>query len=388
MKPLLVYLHIPKAAGTAQRESLGRVYGKENVFWYGRDSSATEFDIDELGSSLAVGGHRALDFYPRSFKALYTSILRDPVQRAVSFFNYCSVLTNDGPATLAKEREKELAIWRRRGLDPSSMRRSIENCEEFRREINNFQCRYLSRNGATFKGVRQTLETENMVIGVVDQLQLLDEFLQSELEFPIIEYKRKINVGSSGYSSEILAEPGLAELIRSLNSEDQRLYDFVQFECGGLYARAVIASELKQRVPIMQRSDNLAEDSTSLNWKNVRIFSKGLLALSTEKPMLVTLVILNGTRESILFSAEDDSAYAIGWEFQDESGSYIDSIKGIARTEQAVLPGESKMVHFRFELDEDQLRGENPCNVEFSIVDNNKWMREENPFNSAWAALC
>ncbi|MEZ5571596.1 MAG: sulfotransferase family 2 domain-containing protein [Halioglobus sp.] len=382
----LVYLHIPKAAGTSHRQYLAQVYGEDAIFWYGLNSDAGKFNPKELASAPVVGGHRPLEFFPKSFPAIYTSILRDPVERAVSFFNYCAAPPNAGTEQWKKEREAGLARWRSRGVDPESMINSIENCKQFREEISNLQCQYLSRHGANFSGVRKTLHEEDMVIGVFDQLHQFNGFFQSELAYPI-ENSRRANAGSAGYSARILAEPGLVELIRSLNVEDQRLYDFVRFEHGGLYAGVDSLSEARKRVPTLEKRSNLTATSAPFDWKGVNIYCKGILQIATGKVTRVPLVIRNESRQNLIFSKEENGNSAIGWQFKDNEGKNIEKIQGIAHIEQVIPPGESKCVVVGLTLDHDPLHNEFPRSVEFSIVENNRWVREEHPLNSSWAIL-
>ena len=81
-------------------------------------------------------------------------------------------------------------------------------------------------------------------------------------------------MSSKGYSDEILAEPGLVELIRSLNAEDQRLYDFVRYEHAGLYIGADNLAEIRNRVPDAETRRQNSPPPVPIDWGKVQIFSK------------------------------------------------------------------------------------------------------------------
>jgi len=379
----LVYLHIPKVAGTSHRQYLEQVYGEEAMFWYGLDSEAAKFSQRELDSARIVGGHRPLKFYPKSYRALYTTLLRDPVERAVSLFNYRSAQPRAGAPEWKKQREAEVEHWRSKGVDPSSMIRSIEKCPKFRRELQNYHCYYLSRHGATFAGVRKTLQEENMIIGLTEQFQQFNDFLRTEFLYPW-ENKQKANAGKSGYSAEVLAEPGLVELIRSLNKEDQRLYDFVRFEHHGLYVGVEDFASVKKQLP--KPRGELAHPPEPINWKAVQLFSKGLVAKIPGK-LRIPLVIQNGTTQELVFSTKDRSGSAIGWQFRDATSKAIASLQGIAYIDQIIPPRGINQLIIELSLDEDNFRRESPRSVEFSFVENNRQVRDEFPMTSCWAVL-
>jgi hypothetical protein len=389
----LVFIHIPKVAGTSHREYLSQVYGEESIFWYGLDSEAEIFNKKELAKAPVVGGHRPLEFYPPAYKALYTTIIRDPLERAVSFFNYRATASAEtGDERWLEKRATALSHWLAQGIDQSSMLKSIENCEEFRRDISNLQCRYLSRHGATFAGVRKTFQQTNIMVGVFDQLQKFNGFFQSELSF-FIENNLRANTASNGYSAEILAEPGLVELIRSLNVEDQRLYDFVRYEHAGLYIDADNLPEIRKRVPrpkpIVEPEPEpiIVVDPDSIDWRKVQVFSKGILKVVPGAPTMVVVIIKNDTNDHLVFSKTEGGNCAIGWQFQDKSGRKVADIEGVAQGEQIVPPGQSKQVIVSLQIEPHQVHGVKAHFVEYSIFVNNRSVREEYPLNSSWAIV-
>jgi hypothetical protein len=387
MHSTLVFLHIPKSAGTSQRMYLANVYGEENMYWYGLDSDAKKFDAEQIASARVVGGHRGLDFYPQSLDALYLSIVRDPVERAISFFNYCTAPLIGTSPKWRVEHEKWLEKWRKqKGMCHYSMSRSIENCKEFRKQITNFQCGYLSRHGASYEGVRKTLEKEHMVIGLFDQMAQFNKFLQIQLMFEV-ENRVQANTGSAGYSAAILEEERLTDLIEELNEEDQALYDFISSECDGLYAKSTKFNDIRGRVPVVVKGSHFGQPLGQFDWSKVHLYSKGIVGLVPGKAATVPIVINNRSSSAIVFSETEDRICAIGWQFQNESGVDIAGAMGMSKTKATIHAEELRLLNIDIDMDYSQFLKEAPRYIVFFIVDNDCWVREKYPFSSSWAII-
>lgn len=90
----LVFLHIPKTAGTTLRDVIARQYPEEAIFVIGEDangdiarfktvSEATSSDIRVLSGHMSFGLHRYLP--P---PVTYITVLRDPISRALSDYGF------------------------------------------------------------------------------------------------------------------------------------------------------------------------------------------------------------------------------------------------------------------------------------------------------------
>ena len=247
--PELVFLHIPKAAGTSQRSAFQKHYGAENIFWVGRDCppNIKRYPRAEVGQRLIVGGHKLLSFYPRDFDPLYCAILRDPVQRAISLFGYYTRPSLARSALGKRTRADVLENMRKKGIDPDSMLLSIRKCRSFRREISNFQCRYLSRGGSTLAAVRKSFRKLDHAIGTMHSHEQFHRELSDLLGWPE-EPPVKVNRSRDNYSAPFLQDAELVALIRELNQEDQRLVEWVENEHGGLWLNLKDAGERRRRL--------------------------------------------------------------------------------------------------------------------------------------------
>tara|TARA_R110001592_G_scaffold215025_2_gene468296 strand:+ start:71063 stop:72691 length:1629 start_codon:yes stop_codon:yes gene_type:complete len=253
--PELVFLHIPKTAGTSQRGAFQKHYGVENIFWLGKDCPANimRYPRDQVGERFVVGGHKLLSFYPRRLDPLYCAILRDPVERAISLFGY---YTRPDFARLARDqktRSDVLEMMRDKGIDPDSMLLSIRHCRSFRKEISNFQCKYLSRHSNTFAAVRKSLRKLDHVIGTMGSHDQFHRELGALLgwpEEPPVEFNRS----RDNYLTPFLQDEELVELIGELNKEDQRLVDWVETEHQGLWLNFKDADKRRRRLRKLPRA--------------------------------------------------------------------------------------------------------------------------------------
>lgn len=218
MAAKLVFIHIEKAAGTSQRALLDRVYGRSNVLWRGRDfKDCRSGGLPDITKYLVIGGHlSAAQFQGVRTPILFLSIVREPVDRAVSLFHYFS---ENGP-------EKDRRDWRNKGLDPSSMTTTIQNVPAFRDAVSNRQCSRLSGN-CDFVTTLDKLHNDNYLIGSFGRVEEFTNRVASLLDWPPVTPGRHNSARRSDYRDEILAEPGLRDLIGNLNQEDEKLYRFI-----------------------------------------------------------------------------------------------------------------------------------------------------------------
>ena len=249
ISPELIFLHIPKAAGTSQRSAFQKYYGTDKVFWIGRDCppNIRRYPAKQVGERFIVGGHKLLSFYPRHLDPLYCAILRDPVERAISLFGY---YTRPDLARLApdqKTRANVLEKMRNKGIDPDSMLISIQNCRSFRQEISNFQCKYLSLGASTFEQVRKSLQDLDHVIGTTHSHDQFHRQMGALLGWPE-EPPVKVNRSQDNYSAPFLKDEELVALIRELNKEDQQLTEWVETEHRGLWLNFKDAAERRRRL--------------------------------------------------------------------------------------------------------------------------------------------
>ncbi|MBT4522016.1 MAG: hypothetical protein HOC23_18610 [Halieaceae bacterium] len=253
-------MHIPKTAGTSQHQSFNRMYGKDNVFWFGNDCPGNIKHYPEklVGASALVGGHKPLSFYPAHYWPLFCTVLRDPVMRAISLFTY---FTKPELARLQPERkarERQLQNMLRQGVDPDSMLNSLTRCESFRKLVSNVQCAYLSRSGASFESVLSSLMRHDFVVGTLDNYDDFHQALGQILGWPATK-PGLINRSRDNYAEDYLADTDLISMLQALNTQDIKLLDYVAGEHNGLLVNIKNRQERDRRLarlPLRPGSDD------------------------------------------------------------------------------------------------------------------------------------
>jgi hypothetical protein len=318
MPTQIVYLHIPKSGGTSQRMAFYDIYGEDKVFWHGLDNDAgtDQYDEDQLKPFTVVGGHKPIEFYPQNPDALFISIVREPVIRAVSLYSYYAKPDFAEPHFVSTRR-KLFQTWQDRGMDSDSLVNSLQRCPEFRREVENQQCRYLSRYGNTFQGVMQTLGEVTAVIGEMDSTATMNTYLSGFMNWGHVR-QRKANASLEDTHSFILQEAGAEEALGELLKEDLKLYRFIKDEHQGLYSNAPKKMHWRH---LMRPSAPLEENTTEEHWKKIQLYSKGFLGLQSDGSGSLGIVIIN--HSSVDIDCRQYPELAITYNAFDRSGAEL-----------------------------------------------------------------
>lgn len=193
--------------------------GRRNVFWYGRDSNSDFFNRSEVEDFSLIGGHRTFSFYSDPGFA-YLAIVREPFGRVISLYNYL--------------RTVELSNWKRRGLDPDSFTRTLQNSDAFVELIRNGQCRYLS-GAPEFDGTIDHISSHKYLIGSLDQIADFITYIGKRLNWGNFSALKR-NVTPSGYRHKVHIGWRARRRLRNLLDADLRLYRHIADGYGGLIA--------------------------------------------------------------------------------------------------------------------------------------------------------
>ena len=215
MNTNLVYLHIQKSAGSAQRLLYYQTIGRDNVYWHGVPNTSQK----KMYEFFIVGGHAPFPFYENK-DFIYTAVVRSPVQRVLSFYNYCKEVIPD--------------LWVPFGLDTLSLKNTVKSCQEFRSAINNWQCKYVSGSGRYDDAIDSMFKSE-FLIGCINDVDAFNSHIARNLELSYKELPLD-NVGKQDYVDEIDLDTECLAEIESLVSEDEKLYQFIVQDCKGLYS--------------------------------------------------------------------------------------------------------------------------------------------------------
>lgn len=213
--PVLVFCHVEKSAGTSFRSLLWQNYGRESVFWYGIDLPFSDkLRPAELSGYRVIGGHFDLSVFENApFRMLQVAFVRDPVDRAASLYRYYTKGST-------RENRQQWIEW---GIDPESLRRSIENCRPFRRAVTNMQCRRISGRRKSRDALAH-VQSHPFLLSTHERIGECIEELASALNWRFKNLGQE-NVAGEPYRDELLSEPGVGELLEELNTEDRVLYE-------------------------------------------------------------------------------------------------------------------------------------------------------------------
>ena len=211
--PKTVYLHIPKTAGKAFEKLAEQNYGNGCSL-----STNGNFSREHWASAQLIGGHFFHSMYASMRgQRIFLSIVRDPVDRAISRFNYY--------------RGREDGYERRveRKFDHESLKNTIRD-SGFRREfIDNYQCLYLSGKHR-YSSVRHAFSNDVFIVGSFHKIEQWLAFVSEKLGWQDSTLPQ-VNVASDpAYKNGFKSDNELIDLLIQNNEEDYKLFNFIEKE--------------------------------------------------------------------------------------------------------------------------------------------------------------
>jgi hypothetical protein len=218
-RPTVFFIHLPKTAGTSMRAALEQVLGgADRLFWIGVTGAMD--DLEALGEAAlqryaVIGGHAGVADFDRlrnsSRRAVYATLLREPVARAVSLFEF--IVAGGGAVHPLRDELRELGLMR-----------ALVESPGFRSHIANAQCSMVGGE-PTFDAAHASLLGRRWIAGTMDDGQRVLDGIAGALGARSAVLGTE-NEGRPGYFDR-LANAEIAEAIAELNREDAKLYDFV-----------------------------------------------------------------------------------------------------------------------------------------------------------------
>jgi hypothetical protein len=257
---LLVFVHIPKTAGTTLKSILAHHYSAGEIckimmrgmswvapsrtLWPRPLISCSKLrrfkaELEDPCKIKAIHGHFDLSLYDVfPSRAEWVTLLRDPVERAISHYDHFRRLTTDPAHELAIE--SSLAEW-------VSHRRLIE--------MDNGQTRRLAGEltlpiGAvtqeTLAKAKANLARRFSVVGLSERFSEFQILLHRHFSWPYCQYGSR-NVGNGRIQSNQVGTDVLG-LIESCNRFDRELYEFA---CGR-FEHAASEIDMKQELRLLR----------------------------------------------------------------------------------------------------------------------------------------
>lgn len=212
----LAFVHIPKTAGTAFRVSLIEAVGAAKVFSIGDDCSPQEWagslvasDIEDY--SVICGHSEASNFKRFGFDLVFATLVRDPIARAASLYNF----------TLRRRPDSALA----RKLKGKSLEWAATNIPAFKVQVSNVQCKFICGETSA-KDALYELRTSEWLVRDDVEIEKLTQDVSKRMGWPV-PAPGQYNVGRSGYLDDIFT-PGAREALEAINQEDIALMEAVR----------------------------------------------------------------------------------------------------------------------------------------------------------------
>ncbi len=223
----VIFLHIPKTAGTTLNQILQRQYPRQTAFFMGANAQASidqykDLDTERKSDIRLIAGHMSFGFHrfvPNP--ALYFTFLRDPIKRVLSFYRY---VMNSEQHYLNYAVVNELG-----GLRPfmnSGITKMVDNGQT--RLISGawLEPDYGEVNAELFEKARDNLQRHFKVVGLTEQFDTALLLLQESFGWREIHYVRQ-NVGKSSERQKQVSDAEV-EVIQSFNRWDIALYAFAE----------------------------------------------------------------------------------------------------------------------------------------------------------------
>lgn len=211
---MLIYLHIPKTAGTSFRGWMRSALHGKTVCWHGESGLIQREELENIQKADLIGGH-----FPSSLKVIsqiedllgiedicYLSVLREPLAQVFSHFRFVSARSQNSLHTALPIDE------------------ALKGDTKFYDVQKNLQSGYLSKS-KTYLESLSWMKKRNCIIR---RFRHLDSFCKEiEISHNLPHSKLKHINKSKGKSSQKDKPSILYEYVEQFCREDKKLYDFI-----------------------------------------------------------------------------------------------------------------------------------------------------------------
>lgn len=210
----LIYLHVPKTAGTSFAALCEKNYpGATSIQTNGR------YDFERWTAARVVGGH----FHYSCFAAadprhVFLAVVRDPVERALSRFRWY----HDRSQTRSLRKGRRLR--EKRGFDHESMANTLRNSAYRMEFLHDLQCRYLA-DCSRFRDTLEVMRSRPFIVGTFEELDRWVALVAEEFGWP---HRVLPTMNRLTREQAAIEDQELLDMLRKYNREDQRLYEFVR----------------------------------------------------------------------------------------------------------------------------------------------------------------
>lgn len=213
----LVFTHIPKTAGTSLHEAIGAALDGNYAIL--TPATLSEIEFKTIGG---VGGHQPFLATPLSKtkrQLVHMTILRDPVDRMISFYKH------------VQARPNHLLSRTYPQLNDKNLLEFVEFLsEENYRDVQNLQCHMISgaNSEASFEKASRNLRNHFSLFGTVENMDLYLYRMAILLGVDKIDMPFKNKSRPKALDLEYAEQRALKALINKISAQDVALYNWVR----------------------------------------------------------------------------------------------------------------------------------------------------------------
>jgi hypothetical protein len=216
---LIVFMHIPKTAGTTLRLLIEQNYKIWEIY---RENKETPEKIKILPYIKCIQGHQPFGYHDIHDRTpTYITMLRDPVQRVISEYYYIKVARPHDPYIFDKIWEENLSL--------EDYVNSTD--EKFLLRTQNMQTRFasgsLSLDKIDLEKAKENLMNHFSVVGITEMFDQSILAMKKIFGWKNISYEKR--VVNNARPREIQYPQELIDRIKEKNKLDQALYDWAKF---------------------------------------------------------------------------------------------------------------------------------------------------------------
>jgi hypothetical protein len=214
----LVFVHIPKTAGLSLHVALENIYGKESTLRVGNEDALQRLrqrpDYQVIDKAF-ISGHFFYDDIKNRCQpdAILISILRDPIKRILSNYNY---ITN----------------WSKHPLYEQTVRQSFsDHVYANRNFFRGLCCRHLAGVKKADAAI-EIVKSRYALVGTTESLPAFTTALSRIIGEKVVQERSNV---SSGQGPNIDLSAELCQALLEITGEDRKLLDFLNALPNGLF---------------------------------------------------------------------------------------------------------------------------------------------------------
>jgi hypothetical protein len=208
---MIFFIHIPKTAGTSLLKWFLDTAGEDAVGWYSPDNSPQKFFSDPAVRTKyrIYGGHIGFTDIVSFLKPndLIFSVVRDPVERGLSYFNHVANRDPNHPTYKL--------------IHGKRLEDALAASVDFKGDMKNNQCWYLSGT-IDFAKTLACVKEHRMTVVPISNMDFLLERVARALGATVIPPLEHHNFAETDYSG--MVDDSDRRMLHQMNAEDQKLF--------------------------------------------------------------------------------------------------------------------------------------------------------------------